>query len=168
MKESSYLEGQDQIILRIKALPIFKNYSKEKLLGLLRLSKIRQYNPYEVIIEEGSDDKWIYFMISGSVQVEKSEKVVAQLTKSGDIFGELGFLDEGPRSSTVRAITNTSCLAVDVSYLSRLQDDGHDSFHAAIYKVFAEILAHRLRETTEKFVTMKKENDYLKKITGRC
>ena len=42
MKESPYLEGQDQVVMRIKALPIFKQYDNEKLKGLLRLSKTRQ------------------------------------------------------------------------------------------------------------------------------
>ncbi|MDP6388222.1 MAG: cyclic nucleotide-binding domain-containing protein [Candidatus Pacebacteria bacterium] len=167
MKESPYLEGQSQIIDKIKVLPIFKRYSKKKLEGLLRLSKIRQYKPQEVIIEEGSTDKWIYFMITGSVQVEKGDKVVARLEKSGDVFGELGFLDEGPRSSTVRASIATSCLSVDVTYLTSIQEKGHDSFHAAIYKVFAEILAHRLRETTQKFANLRRDYDHLRKVTGR-
>ncbi len=166
MKESSYLEGQDQVIMRIKALPIFRQYAKEKLKGLLRLSKVRQYKPHEIIIEEGSDEKWIYFILSGSVQVEKDGNIVAMLGKSGDIFGEMGFLEEGPRSSTIRSITNTICLAVDGSYLLRLQEDGHDSFHAAIYKMFAQILAHRLRETTNKFASLKKDYDRIKKIVG--
>tara|TARA_B100000315_G_scaffold36538_1_gene31227 strand:+ start:18089 stop:18595 length:507 start_codon:yes stop_codon:yes gene_type:complete len=167
MKESPYLEGQDQIIARIKTLPIFQQYGDEKLKGLLRLSKIRQYKSNEVILEEGSDEKWIYFLLSGSVQVEKDGNVVATLEKSGDIFGEMGFLDEKPRSSTIRATSNASCLGVDVSYLLRLQEEGHDSFHAAIYKVFAEILAYRLRETTRKFVNLKKEFDRVKIISGR-
>ena len=88
------------------------------------------------------------------------------MEKSGDIFGEMGFLEEEPRSSTVRAVTDTRCLAVDVSYLLRLQEEGHDSFHAAIYKMFAQILAYRLRETTNKFIKLKKDYDRIKKIAG--
>ncbi len=166
MKESPYLEGQGLAIIRIKALPFFKQYDNEKLKGLLRLSKIRRYNSGEIIIHEGAGDKWIYFIISGSVQVEKEENIVATLKKCGDIFGEMGFLDESRRSSSVRAISETSCLAVDVSLLLNLQEEGHDSFHATIFKVFAEILSYRLRETTNKFVNLKKDYDRIKKITG--
>lgn len=166
MKESPYLEGQNLAIMRIKALPIFKRFDNKELKGLLRLSKIRRYKSREIIIVEGSDDKWIYFILSGSVQVEKEENIVATLKKCGDIFGEMGFLDDSRRSSTVRAIAETSCLAVDVSHLLRLKEEGHDSFHATIYKVFAEILAYRLRETTNKFVNLKKDYDRIKNITG--
>jgi hypothetical protein len=55
---------------------------------------------------------------------------------------------------------------VDVSYLLRIQEEGHDSFHAAIYKVFAQILAFRVRETTKKFILLKKDYDRVKKIAG--
>ena len=165
MKESPYLEGQVQVIKRIKALPIFKQYDDEKLKGLLRLSKIRQYKPNEILIEEGSTEKWIYFMLSGGVQIEKEGNIVASLRKSGEIFGEMGFLDEEPRSSTVRATIDTSCLAVDVSYLLNLQEKGRDSFHAAIYKMFAEVLAHRLRETTKNLSDLQIECDRIKRIT---
>ena len=165
MKESTYLEGQDHVIRRIKILPIFQQYSKEKLKDLLRLSKIHQYETNEIIIKDGSHEKSIYFMLSGSVQIEKDGNIITKLQKSGDVFGEIGFLDEGPRSSSVRATNESICLVVDVSYLLQLQEEGHDSFHAAIYKMFAEILAHRLRETTKKLIDAKKENDRLKRTS---
>ncbi len=162
MKESSYLEGQNSVVEKIKNLPIFKPYGDKKLKDLLRLSKIRQYESKETIIAEGTDEKWIYFMISGCVQIEKAGKYVDKLKRCGDIFGELGFLDEGPRSATVKALENTVCLATDISYLLEMKEEGHDSFHAAIYKMFSEILAHRLRETTDRYLKVKQELDRLK------
>lgn len=163
MKESPYLEGQDHIVGKIKSFPIFQPYDEEKLKGLLRLSKIRQYESKETIIKEGSNENWLYFMISGCVRVEKEGKFVEKLKRCGDIFGELGFLDEGPRSATIIALVDTVCLAVDVSHLLKIKDEGHNSFHASIYnKMFAQILAHRLRETTEKYLKIKKELDRLK------
>ncbi len=163
MKESSYLEGQEYVIKRIKVLPIFKQYTEEQLKDLLRLSKIHQYQTNEVLIKEGSHEKSIFFMLSGSVQIEKDGNIIAKLKKSGDIFGEIGFLDEGPRSSTVRATSETICLLVDVSYLLNLQEKGRDSFHAAIYKMFAEVLAHRLRETTKNLSDLQIEYDRIKR-----
>ncbi len=162
MKESQYLEGQDSVVKKIKNLPIFKPYDEEKLKDLLRLSKIRQYEPEEIIIEEGTDEIWMYFMLSGCVQVEKGGKYVDRLKRCGDIFGEMGFLGQGPRSATVKALEETVCLAVDVSYLLKMKEEGYDSFHAAIYKMFSEILAHRLRETTDKYLKVKQELDRLK------
>ncbi len=163
MKESEYLEGQDQVVKRIKNIPVFNPFSEEKLKGLLRLSKLAQYKPNEIIILEGSREKLIYFLISGSVKVEKNGKFVAKIEKNGEVFGEMGFLEDEPRSSTVKAVQDTVCLAVDVSYLLKIQAEGKDSFYSAIYKMFAQILANRLRQTTIKLDNFKKENDCLKK-----
>lgn len=167
MKESGYLEGQEEVLKKIKAIPVFKSYSYEKLNDLLRLSKICQYNPNEIIILEGSRDKLMYFLLSGSVRVEKNGNTVAQLNKRGEVFGEMGFLDDSPRSSTVKAIQNAVCLAVDVSHLLKIQEEGKDSFYSAIYMMFAQILANRLRQTTIKLDNSKKENDSLKKEIDR-
>ena len=166
MKESSYLEGQVQVIDKIKNLPIFKPYNDAEVKSLLRLSKIRMYKPNEIIIYENADDKWMYFLISGSVQVEKQNKVLSEINEIGDFFGELGFIDEDPRSASVRAVKDSVCLAVDMAYLLKIKEDGHDSFHASIYMMLSKILAHRLRQTNIKYIETKKELDRLKKMYG--
>jgi|TARA_B100000959_G_C14684429_1_gene502010 hypothetical protein len=79
MKEYPYLEGQDSIVEKIKNLPVFKPFNEEKLKSLLRLSKIRQYESQEIIIEEGTAESWIYFIISRYVQVEKQDKIISKL-----------------------------------------------------------------------------------------
>lgn len=42
------------------------------------------------------------------------------------------------------------------------KDEEQDSLHAAIYKMFAQILGLRLRETTKKYLEVKKELDGLR------
>ena len=74
----------------------------------------------------------------------------------------MGFLDKGPRSATVRAIPDTVCLAVDVFYLLKLEEEEQDALQVAIYKMFSQILASRLRDTTDKYVEVKKELDGLR------
>jgi|TARA_B100001964_G_C14051829_1_gene517379 CRP-like cAMP-binding protein len=73
----------------------------------------------------------------------------------------MGFLDKGPRSATVRAIADTVCLAVDVFYLLKLEEEGQGAFQVAIYKMFSQILASRLRDTIDKYIEVKKELDGL-------
>ncbi|MDP6388126.1 MAG: cyclic nucleotide-binding domain-containing protein [Candidatus Pacebacteria bacterium] len=156
MKESNYLAGQEAFLPKIKNLPAFKQCTDEELKGLLRISKIRNFNANEVIINEGSCEKCIYFLLSGYVDIEKDGNVVASLTGLGEVFGEMGFLDENPRTSNVIAVKETICLTVDSTRLLNIKEDGHDSFHAAIYRLFAKILAHRLSVTANKFAESKK------------
>jgi CRP/FNR family cyclic AMP-dependent transcriptional regulator len=46
---------------------VLKDFETKDLEALLKVSKIRQYEPKEMIIKEGESDKRIYFLISGEV-----------------------------------------------------------------------------------------------------
>lgn len=163
MRESSYLEGNDQLIEVLKQIPVFKPFKDENLRNLLRLSKIRTFSPAEFIIEEGKREKTMYLLISGSVTISKNNKTIVNLKRTGDIFGEMSLLEDEPRSATVTSESETSCLVIDVEYLESLNDEGKNSFHAAIYQMFARILAYRLRVTTEKYTKANQEIERLKK-----
>jgi len=163
MRESSYLEGNNQIVAVLKQLQAFKSFTDDGLQKLLKLSKIRTFTPDEVIIKEGVHENIMYVLISGSVNISKDNKKILNLKRTGDIFGEMSLLDEEPRSATVTAESETSCLVLDAEYLESLTSDGKESFHAAIYQMFAQILAFRLRVTTEKYINANLEIERLKK-----
>lgn len=163
MKESGYLEGQRQIIKQIKLIPAFNQFEDKKIEDVLRLCKIRIYDAGEVMIREGDHEKCMYFMFSGYVQIAKTGKLVAPLCRTGDVFGEMGVLDEGPRSATVRAMKETTCLAIDAQQLDKFEENENGAFPAAMYKMFAQILTHRLRATTENYMRVRDELDQIKK-----
>ncbi len=163
MRESLYLEGNDQFVDVLRQLPAFQSFNQESLLNLLRLSKMRTYDPEEKIITEGQDEKCMYILMSGKATVTKGGKSIITLQRSGDIFGEMSLLDMEPRSATVTAEQETSCLAIDAEYLDKLDAEGKSSFHAAIYHMFAQILAYRLRVTTDKYAAAREEVKTLNK-----
>jgi CRP-like cAMP-binding protein len=71
MIESKYLKDNVQNIQRLMAIPGLKDFETRNLAKLLRLSKIRQYENGELIIREGDDDPWLYFLLSGQLRIEK-------------------------------------------------------------------------------------------------
>ncbi|MBU2538195.1 MAG: cyclic nucleotide-binding domain-containing protein [Proteobacteria bacterium] len=163
MRESPYLEGNDQLVQVLKQIPDFKLFKDESIKNLLRLSKIRTFSPSETIITEGEYEKCMYLLISGSVIISKNNKIILNLKKTGDIFGEMSLLGKEPRSATVIAESEASCLVIDAEYLDNLNDEGKNSFHATMYHMFAQILAYRLRVTTEKYTIANQEIEKLKK-----
>lgn len=163
MRESKYLEGNEQIVETLQSIPVFKNFSEGDLHGLVRVTKLRSFSPMEVIIEEGDTAKYMYILISGNVTVCKGASDIVTLRRTGDIFGEMSLLEEEPRSASVISATETSCLLIDANYLETIKDEGKDSFHAAIYHMFAQILAYRLRLTTEKYTEATKEIEVLRR-----
>ncbi len=69
MLESKYLKDNIENIQKLLAIPALKNFETKSLQKLLRLSKIREYENGELIIEEGDLDPWLYFLLSGKIRI---------------------------------------------------------------------------------------------------
>ena len=81
----------------------------------------------DTIISEGEDGNTAFLIVSGSVQVsvgkEPKAKLVATLT-AGDVFGEMSLIEPGPRSATVKAVTDAECLATTYDeFIPLMQND---------------------------------------------
>ena len=63
MIESKYLKESIENIQKLMNIPALKNFEAKNLAKLLRLSKIRQYEDGEKIIQEGDLDPWLYFLL---------------------------------------------------------------------------------------------------------
>lgn len=162
MRESEYLECKGQLIGKLGSLPFIRAIDKKYLKDIINRSKMRTYEPDEIITRQGSYDKWIYIMLSGEVAVLKDDKEIASLDKPGDTFGEMALIDGKERSATIRAKCGTLCLAIDTSFLQSVNKEEYLAFYAVFYQLFAEILARRLRETNDELVKVRNELDQLK------
>lgn len=100
----------------------------------------------DTIITEGEDGNTAFLIVSGSVQVsigpEERAKIVGMLG-AGDVFGEMSLIEPGPRSATVKAVTNAECIAT--SYDEFVPSIQHDPQRSA---ELMRTLVRRLRETT--------------------
>jgi CRP/FNR family transcriptional regulator, cyclic AMP receptor protein len=71
----------------------------------------------DVLFEEGTTPDALFVVLSGRIaiaignELDHRESMVS-LMESGDLFGELGFLDEGPRSASARALEASSVLEI--------------------------------------------------------
>jgi len=163
MIESDYLKDNHEIIHKLRQIPTLEPFDKKSLQGALQLSKIRKYEPEELILKEGLYDCWIYFLVSGRVRVTKQGEELSVLKRTGDVFGEMGVIDSSPRSASVYAIDETVCLATDASYVDRLTGSDRMAYCYILFRVFAESLASRLRLTNEELIKVKEELAKLKK-----
>lgn len=171
MIESKYLKDNVQNIQRLMAIPGLRDFETRNLAKLLRLSKIREYENEEVIIHEGDNDPWLYFLLSGKVKVSKRGVEIGQLHEVGEIFGEMRIVDAMARSATVSAIGHTVVLCVDTSAKGRLStaDDRDErlDFLLLLYRIFAEYMSIRLRTTNEELIRAKKDIEELRSYYGR-
>ena len=162
MRTSKKLKDSVDIIAKIKTLPALESFGENDLKELLRISKIVRYDPGELIADEHSYDGWIYYLISGRVRIVKKGNELAVLQRTGDVFGEVGGMGSGELSVSVYALDESTCLKIDISTVDGLPNENRFVFRYVIFKGFAEVLAKRLRITTEKYLKAKEEIERLK------
>ena len=168
MKETGYLKDRPELVKDLMKIPILSRLKERDIKNLIKMSKIKTYDAGEVICEEGLNDKWIYFLTKGRVRIVKEGKELSILEKRGEVFGEMSVIDGRPRSASVYALETTVCLATDTLYIDKLQDHEKLAFRYLIYRIFAEILSARLRETSEELVHSKTwfGKGFFKRIKG--
>ncbi len=158
MSDADNIQRNDEIIKILRAITPLSQIRDEDIRGLLKSSKMIKYEPNEVIISEGDYSCWIYFLIKGEAGIQKEGEIINTLTRCGDIFGEMGIIDNSPRSATIVAVTSAVCLAIDTSYAEKLRGNEKNAFNSILYRIFSEILTERLRRMDEELIRIKNEN----------
>ena len=104
-----------------------------------------QFTAGQVIFSEGDPSDLCYQIFKGRVKivlnVGQAEETVAELGP-GDVFGEMGIIDSGPRSGTAIADAETVCIGYHPDdILWQIDND------PATMKTIMKTLIQRLRET---------------------
>jgi CRP/FNR family transcriptional regulator, cyclic AMP receptor protein len=96
--------------------PLFACLSDQDRLTLAAKMRPRTFGRDEVIFHRDDPAGQVFLITSGTVKVsvpdEQGREVVVALERGGDVFGELALFDEGPRSATVTALTETHALSL--------------------------------------------------------
>lgn len=155
--DNEFLRDNEAIIRKLKTIPVLRALELKHLQALLAMSEIREYEAGELILAEGSCDSWIFYLLQGKARIVKNNRELAIIRRTGDVFGEMGVIDGSARSASVLAMERTTCLVTDIAALDDLQDEGQHVFRYTIFRGFAQILANRLRWTTEELIRTREE-----------
>jgi CRP-like cAMP-binding protein len=100
-----------------KALPML---SPEQIQRVYPQFEIRSYGPGDVILSQGEPADRFYILVSGRCEVidhrSDGREVTVDWRESGEYFGEIGLLQNQPRTATVKAGPNSE---VEVMALER-------------------------------------------------
>ncbi|MRR38985.1 cyclic nucleotide-binding domain-containing protein [bacterium] len=160
------IQENGEIIKALRKIPKLQAFDKKDLRKILSCSQIQKYEPCEVITREEEPDHRIYFIVSGRVRVTRHGVEMKQLCRTGDVFGEMRLLSVSTRTPSVEAVDETVCLATDVSAMEKLRKEDRVAFAAIYYMVMAEVLARRLKETSDELTRVRSELLRLKSSTG--
>jgi len=96
--------------------PLFACLGAQDRLALAAKLRPRTFGRDEVVFHRDDPASQVFLITSGTVKVsipdEQGREVVVALERGGDVFGDLALFDEGPRSATVTALTETHTLAL--------------------------------------------------------
>jgi bacteriocin-type transport-associated protein len=131
-----------------KVLYLLAELDDDDLDWLLATSDRRQVAAGTVLIYEGRTIDTLYFLLNGELSVSTAatgNREIASLS-SGEIVGEMSFVDTRPPSATVTAKNRSLLLAISRSALAqKLQQDV--GFASRFYRALAVFLSNRLRIT---------------------
>ncbi len=105
------------------------------------IAKLCRFRAQEILIREGEFDCWSFWVVTGCYQVIKQDRVVAEFSRPGEVFGEMSVLEGIPRTATVKAKTQGICLCLDMSVIESVDDS---RIKAVIRKGFSRVIRKRL------------------------
>lgn len=96
--------------------PVFAPLGQRERLELAARMRAKHFQRNEVVFHRDDAAGHVYLIASGTVKVsvpeEGGQEVVIALHRGGDVFGEISLFDEGARSATVTAMTETVAFAL--------------------------------------------------------
>jgi len=131
-------------VLFLKSVDLFAKIPGEDLAQIAGIAQEISFEQGELIIQEGEMGDSLFLIIEGQVQVHRLAQEISRLGER-DAFGEMALLDHEPRSASVTALSDVTCLKVEREDFFELMSEKIEIAHGII-----RVLTHRLREANEK------------------
>ncbi len=118
----------------------------------------RRFLPGNVILEEGALGREIYLVVEGAVEIVKGQdEILLGQRHAGELVGEMAFLEDRPRSATVRAVAPTLLLEFSETKLREALADQPELLYHTV-----AALSVRLRESDQHMIAdLRRKNQEL-------
>ena len=148
-------------------IEVFKGLSLIDLDKVANICVLKEFKDGDTIFSKDDMSLELYILQSGRCDVKiptarVEETYTLYLLNTGDIFGEVGFVDGSPRSATVKCHKEAKVVILPREAFAILCSENTHIGHI-VMKNIAVILARKLRETDEEL----KSFYFPKKITFR-
>lgn len=133
-------------------LPLFRDLSEEQSRSLLKTGTVLHCEAGDTVIRRGETQQDLYVILEGVAEVwrtDEEKRLCLALLKTGDVFGEMGFLGRPRRSADVVAAIPMRILILTQTFLNR--SIHHQPTAAALLlRNLSMVLAERLSQTTDR------------------
>ena len=137
----------------LKTVPLFSSLSDEQLRVLSPCLQLRTYPRNTFILRAGEETDALYVILSGRVKVlipdEEGHEVILSVMGPHEFFGEMGLLDDQPRSASAETLEPCEMLRFSkTGFMNCLKDN----FELAM--VIIRNLVRRLRDADRKIESL--------------
>jgi CRP-like cAMP-binding protein len=145
-------KSESQVIDFLRAVPIFEGLTDGELRTIESKVYVRRYAEGERIFKEGDPSLGMYIIMGGAVNIIRQvpggpPQLLATLT-GGDFFGEIGLIDDAPRSATAVAYGETEAIGFfKPDFMSLIQ--AKPGLGLKVVVRLGKTLSARLRRTNE-------------------
>jgi len=148
---------------------LFSGLNDEEITKLKSYMEPRKFRPLEAIFLEDMEGNAIYLVNEGTVKISKiaddedgadnqeTERVMTYF-RAGDIFGEMSFIDDLPRSASSYAVEETELYIFRRTSFDRMVKDD-PVFAIKVLMNIARIISQRLRRTDEILIYLATQMD---------
>jgi CRP/FNR family transcriptional regulator, cyclic AMP receptor protein len=128
--------------------PLLSGIDRELVEEMLRIGKRRSFAVVETLMAQGETATAMYVILRGRVRVVRhmpdGNSVALAELGAGEGVGEIGMIDQRPRTATVVAIEPTDTIEIQAQTFTTLANSS-----SRFYELLARVLAQRLRATDE-------------------
>lgn len=137
----------------LKTQTLLQGLTEAELIKIYSLLKKKTFEVNEVILEEGEFTTDLYLIIQGEVSILKWDaehryQLPLSTLASGQLFGEMSFMDTSPRSSTIKTTRDTTVWQLSRGDLNNILPEMAD-VREKIFTNIAIINIMRLREANK-------------------
>ena len=112
--------------------------------------KAETFKSGAVLIQEGGQERKLFVLLEGQVEVLRKDTQVSYIEEPGSLFGEMSVLLDMPYSATVKALSTVKAYVID-------DPIGFLGSQAEIALELAALLARRLYYTTSYLVDLQQQ-----------
>jgi CRP/FNR family cyclic AMP-dependent transcriptional regulator len=132
---------------------LFERLNPKHLRGIAAICTERSFKTGEYLMKQGESGIGLFIISSGKVRVEKTDAAGRQVELAengpGDILGEMAVFDGAPRSASVAAAVETTCLV-----LASWEFNAFLKAHPEAALELLPIVVKRFRETNDALVNL--------------
>lgn len=136
----------------LHSVSYFTELGEADIEALAPLARVREFRAGTVLFYEDDITDSVYFLSEGAIEVFKSDstgkKLPLTILRDTGVLGEMGLLNDAPRTATARALTPVRVIYFKSADFHEARERGSLAVNHLIF-AFARVLAQRLTSMDE-------------------